>query len=310
MSPRQRGFLSLVAVAIIVVLGFFAVALSYLYLANVGGGGLHTSSAQALFLAESGLERATKRYAGGTACSTAALAETQNLGDPSQTFSVVSAALVNGLCRIRVTGSTGNAMRTIEGDVSTGGFVEPFAYANNAQFDAVWSETIPWPWWAQGSSGYDPSNNCPVTICSLTTLGSGSFVARTTAGNGSAFVGFRSRNLPTPVAGGTVVTLSVAFAKTATKNSIADTYIYLYDSVNGCWNQLWYDGSFVKPTSPPPWQTAVTTTALPAGCSFDQIEIWYVLQGQGNNPAQTWFDEIRLNSGSSTKITAWREIAP
>lgn len=303
MSPRQRGFLSLVAVAIIVVLGFFAVALSYLYLANVGAGGLHTSSAQAMFLAESGLERATKRYAGGLTCDTTSLAETQNLGDPSQTFTVVSAALVNGLCRIRVTGSTGNATRTIEGDVSAGGggFVEQFAYASTAAMNAVWPEYVFWPF---GSSGYDPANNCPASTCPLTNTASGSFLARTGGGNGTVFYALRLRTLPAPVAAGTSVTVSFGFRITGNP-AAAYTAIWLYDSSSG--NAI----PLLEATdSPASWQLRTATLTLPA--SFDSIMMVYGLQKNGGAGAQTHIDEIRLNTGGNggAKIVAWREIEP
>lgn len=65
---RQRGFLLIAAIVLMVVLGFFAVVITYLFVGNLTAGADHLSSAKALFAAESGLERASFQLASGTAC--------------------------------------------------------------------------------------------------------------------------------------------------------------------------------------------------------------------------------------------------
>jgi hypothetical protein len=86
---------------------------------------LHTDGIEALFLAETGLERAAWRYAGGTPCAgLAGDTDTVGRGD----FLVDAAALVGNLCRVRVSGSVTSttvdnmAWRTVEGAFSRAGF--------------------------------------------------------------------------------------------------------------------------------------------------------------------------------------------
>ena len=85
---------------------------------------LHNDGVEALFIAESGLERAAWRYAGGSAC-TALAGETASIGRGS--FTIQSASLVGAECRVRVSGSVATTiaantvMRTIDGDLTAGG---------------------------------------------------------------------------------------------------------------------------------------------------------------------------------------------
>src|SRR5712692_1837530 len=53
---KQRGFLLVAAIVLIVVLAFFGVAVTYMFVGDATGSTGHLSSAQALFIAESGIE--------------------------------------------------------------------------------------------------------------------------------------------------------------------------------------------------------------------------------------------------------------
>jgi hypothetical protein len=57
---RQRGFLAILAVFLVVVVGFFAVAASYMFVSNAISGGDMQQSENAFYTAESGLEIATR----------------------------------------------------------------------------------------------------------------------------------------------------------------------------------------------------------------------------------------------------------
>lgn len=65
---RQRGFLLIVAVVLIAVAATMAVVIATLTAGSGQAGGGHVQSTQALFIAESGMERALNGFKSGTAC--------------------------------------------------------------------------------------------------------------------------------------------------------------------------------------------------------------------------------------------------
>ena len=137
MMRRQRGAGLLVAVLLIVTVAAFAVIVA----ASQSGGDvrandMHADSVQALYLAETGVERALKRFATGTACT--ALGDDPATGPVEPTHTITdltsisltgaSITFVNGVstdfvgtalaatqCRVRVTGTvtTSNVSRTL-----------------------------------------------------------------------------------------------------------------------------------------------------------------------------------------------------
>jgi len=178
MSRGQRGASLLIVVVLIVTAGAFAVIVA----AGQSGGGIHGSNAQAdateaLYLAETGIERATRRFLAGSACSAAGLSENlanlATIGIASgRTITIAAgansdqdfggAALPATQCRIQVTGTvTGsNVARTVQaiidrtenlvGSPLVAGFDNPAGAANPA---ASWTGPAPV---AGGSiGGYD-----------------------------------------------------------------------------------------------------------------------------------------------------------
>ena len=178
MSRRQRGAGLLLVVVVIVTAGAFAVIVA----AGQSGAGIHGSNAQAdateaLFLAETGIERATRRFLAGSACSAAGLSENltnlATIGIASgRTITITAgansaldfsgAALPATQCRIQVTGTVtgGNVSRRLQaivdraenliGSPLVAGFDNPAGAANPA---ASWTGPAPV---AGGSiGGYD-----------------------------------------------------------------------------------------------------------------------------------------------------------
>jgi hypothetical protein len=84
---------------------------------------LQNDAVEALFIAESGLERAGWRYSTGSAC-TALAGETDTIGRGS--FQVLASALVGTLCRVRVAGSVvttsaaNTVRRTVQAELTPG----------------------------------------------------------------------------------------------------------------------------------------------------------------------------------------------
>jgi hypothetical protein len=132
MSCRQRGASLLVPVLLIVTAGAFAVIVA----AGQSGGDIHGTDAQAeateaLFLAETGLQRATRRFLAGSACSAAGLSENlanlATIGIASGRAITITAGansvrdfggvlLPATQCRIQVTGqvTASNVSRTVQ----------------------------------------------------------------------------------------------------------------------------------------------------------------------------------------------------
>jgi len=118
----QRGVVTLVgALFILVTISVLLFMLQRMSTTQLLDTGLQNDSVEALFLAESGIERASFHYANGTAC--AALAGV-NDNTSRGSFSVLSAGLLgNGDCRLRVEGRVSStvaanaAVRTVDADL-------------------------------------------------------------------------------------------------------------------------------------------------------------------------------------------------
>ena len=124
-SPqRQRGAVTLMgALFLIIVIIVLLNTVQRMAASGITDTALQNDAVEALFIAESGLERAAWRYSTGSTC--AALAgETGNTGRGS--FQVISTAAVGTLCRVRVSGSVmttvaaNTVSRIIEGDFTPG----------------------------------------------------------------------------------------------------------------------------------------------------------------------------------------------
>ena len=122
----QRGASMLMAVVfLLIVIALFGGIGLRMAGTDITDTATQNDSIEALFLAESGLERAAQRLVAGTACAALVPDAAQSLG--RGTFQVTGAALLpSGLCRVRVLGSVGlagatPAQRLIEADLSLGG---------------------------------------------------------------------------------------------------------------------------------------------------------------------------------------------
>lgn len=145
---RQRGAAALMTVLFLLIVVAFAVLVSL----NMSGSDVSDSAYQhnsvhALFLAESGVERASQRYGAGTACGAGLMEGAIALG--SGQFEVVAPTpFVNGaLCVVRVRGTIGSVARTIEAEITRDGATIVFDASNvsasTAQTNILsWSYTV------------------------------------------------------------------------------------------------------------------------------------------------------------------------
>jgi hypothetical protein len=125
----QRGFLLILAVIIIMVAAVMAAAIATLTSGGAQSGGLHVQSTQALFIAESGLEKAIRERS----LSNAYVGEgPTTMGQGSYTITVLNtdfsgAALPSGQRRLSSVGTIGSATRTVEAIVRTGAAMMVYA---------------------------------------------------------------------------------------------------------------------------------------------------------------------------------------
>ena len=132
MLLKNRGFALIAAIILIVVAAAMAVVLATLVSSSTQSGALHISSAQALFIAESGLERAIRqRSMDNTYVGEGPVA----MGQGSYTITVFNtdfsgALLPSGQRRLRSVGTIGNETRTVEAIVRTG--VAMMVYAKDS----------------------------------------------------------------------------------------------------------------------------------------------------------------------------------
>lgn len=128
-AGAQRGFLLIVAVVLIAVAATMAAAMVALTAGSGQAGSGHLESTQALFLAESGLEKAIHQRS----LSNSYVGEGPTaMGNGSYTTSVFNtdfggAALPSGQRRLRSVGTIGNATRTVETIVRTGAAMMVYA---------------------------------------------------------------------------------------------------------------------------------------------------------------------------------------
>lgn len=122
MHRHQRGASMLMAVVfLLIVIALFGLVGLRMAGTDITDTSLQNDSVEALFLAESGLERAIQRLSAGTACTALAPDATQTLGRGD--FQIQSGIVVGSLCRVRVLGrvllaGTARAQRTVEGDLA------------------------------------------------------------------------------------------------------------------------------------------------------------------------------------------------
>ena len=137
-SRHQRGVVTLMgAMFVLVTITLLLVVLQRITGSQSLASALQNDSVEALFLAESAIERASYHYASGTACADlATVADTTTDGS----FSVQSAqVLANGDCRVVVEGRASSttaanaAVRTASADLRAGSAGEAWAIGRNGE---------------------------------------------------------------------------------------------------------------------------------------------------------------------------------
>lgn len=325
-ARKQHGVAALMAVLFLLfMLGVVLVIANQMAATDVHDSGAQNLSVSALFLAESAVERASRRFSAGTAC--AALAETVSnpFGAGATTSFAILATpaptMVAGRCRLSARGTIGNIARTIVVDLQPGAltlFSEHFEGSI-----APWTQVLSPAPNNQGLSIYDFTSNCPASICTSTVPGSGSLGALTPSSTSNQrLTGYRWRTLPTALTTGSGLTIDtfLGYAKHAANGNprTATVRILLEDTAGGVTTVIWTDPApLTAPAcspAPPPaptscWVGGTQTVALPAGRTYDRIRLFFDLEERGTNRVIAWFDAVAISSsGGSVTLTRWTEL--
>jgi len=133
----QRGAAAMITVLFLLVVVGFAVLVSLdMSGSDVSDSTSQHNSIQALFLAESGIERAGYNYGNSATCTNAGIGAgvtVYSLGNGGFTLDSAAPDAVNpALCRVRVTGRVGQVARTVDGWFSGGGTIAVEAWNSNS----------------------------------------------------------------------------------------------------------------------------------------------------------------------------------
>jgi len=215
MRTRQQGAALLIPVVLVVTVAAFAVIVAASQSGtDIQGSDANADSLQAMFVAETGIERALKRFATGTACGgalTQTITDLSTIGLGTTAYRIdigaglttdfAGAALPATQCRVPVTGTVAtNVSRTIHAIVDKNLLGGP----NNLAFDNP-AAGAPSAWTLTPAAGYaingGPNGTAP--NCSRS-----AWLVKTTAGAGAVDGGGQQTGLSFTVTGGSTTTIT------------------------------------------------------------------------------------------------------
>lgn len=311
---RQRGAVGLMAAVFLILIVLF-LGQTTLRLAATGANDslLVHDGVNALYLAESGLERAAAQLADGTATCGAGLAGSWSYAGGTVTIVNLGAgfttdfdgsALGAGLCRVRATGSAGlfGAQRTVEGIINTNGNLLGSA---NADFNA-------------------PTGTCVAPGCTPT----GWTLSADGWDDDGGPDGSRAAYVAKPSSGPSDVTSAGQFAMTPFTVTAPATLTMTFDyklvsavTAGGQTMQLTmhlYSGATTYTGTPNPFSSAHTggfesgsiTFNIPGTGTVTIDGFDFTLTAKAGSAKWAWLDNLFLaGSGAGTaSIERWREI--
>ena len=306
--PRtQQGFLAIVAAALIVIVGFIGVVVTYLITGSQRAGVDHLQSAQALFVAESGLEFGIYQWvsSGGTIASGSG-----NVGAGSFSFTVDKDSsafpgfpnpLPANQDHVRSTGTVGSARRTVDAIIQAGGGASAL---DNGDFNLP-GVCPPTPAsWTNFQQNWAGGNNCLAVPLTAGPDGSPAILARKSGGGGTRFTRAR-QDLATGCAGPVTVTINF------------DRRHAGFFSGFFSWGQVTFT---LSGTGGPAqsatryfaggWQADSLSINVPAGMTVNRFE--FDLRAAGfvifGISSRSWLDNVVMSGcGGATTILSWRE---
>ena len=319
---RQRGSLLIIAVVMIVIIGFLSTVITSL---SVGQGNADlddAGSTQALYLADSGLERGIRQWLQNPGTYTGEGPVSFGSGTFTVTVSTTDASgapLSANQRRIDSAGEVatagGTAKRTAEIIAQTAGwqFNEPFPDLNNwlttgPNGDTFYigcslnglHTTVPY---TQGSAFVDATENAPGST-------GGAFRAQVVAGkNREELGGYNERTLTDPLLSGQSISLNFWYKKILGVPTPLDMMMAI--------DLVATDGTVYRPWSDctvgdVAWTSLSVPWTVPAGMTIDRIRLSYYIQNANGKKKDTigaaaseLFDQIVLFSPIN-----WQDVVP
>lgn len=306
---QQRGAAGLMAALfLILVVSLLGQVTLRLASTSVNDSLLTHDGMAALFLAETGLERAAAQLADGTVTCGAGLAGNWTLAGGTVSIANIGAgfntdfagvALPAGQCRVRATGNTGlfSAQRSVEGIISTtaGNLLDPNADFNDLEciFFSILCRPIGWSinyrgfWtWNMGVGG---------TPAFDVDKGNGGAVSNTAA---------HTTHVPFTVTAPTTLTINFDYNIVAPNNqgvvvqfemSTGGSFVY-----SGSRNFTGTSGGFIADSIP-------VTVGGSGSVTIDGFRV--TLIASAGQPKTLWLDNLVLSgAGGSAGIVRWREL--
>ncbi|HSJ49091.1 MAG TPA: hypothetical protein VLA26_09620 [Gammaproteobacteria bacterium] len=321
-ARTQRGAATILAVVFLVI----SVSLMVVAALNMAGSditdtALTHDAIEALFLAESGLERVAHAYAGGTPCLDLAPLGPVALG--SGQFQITAASgtdfdavtpLPANQCRIEVLGQAGprNARRRIAAILQQAatGIQEDFPSA--ADFASDWTLNVTTDHGGSTKGWSNLFGNAPGST-------GGHLIGRTDHGGGSnqtlALTATRDITVPFLATAGMNLELSLYFQKPNENTGGPDQHSLQFFAVDSGGNEylIWDRSGRENITT---WTEVNLTLAVPGamvGQTIDRIRVVMVLEEQGNNGLAAAVDGIQFGpsgggGGGGLSLAAWREV--
>jgi hypothetical protein len=320
---RQTGAVGLLA-ALFLIMAVLVMGQSLLRQSASGAGDslLAHDAVTALFLAESGLERAAADLAAGTATCDASLTAGSPLSYAGGTIAIADlgagfatdfdgSALGTGRCRVRATGTTGlfAAQRTVEAIIDTEGNLLGGA---NANFDLPNTACDPSNCQPTGWSFVDQNGN-PPTLANPAWDDFGG-----TGGTRSAYVRKQDPGNEEVTSAGQYALTPFTITAPATLTMTFD-YKYLCDQsqdmriemeLSSGGTTYAMDGTFVRNLSSPNYQAGVITFTIPGSGPVVIDGFGFTLIARPGRPKQIWLDNLFLAGGGAgdASLVRWREI--
>ena len=283
---RERGAVTMIVVLVLLtVVAASMLILSGMVQSSVNDSVLEDDSIAALFLAESGLESATRAYATSETCTAAGVgAGTYAFGRGTFTTAAVSGA--GTACTLQSTGVIGNVTRVI---------VRTVDYNLIANGDFETPGTCPPSGWALTTTS---ARSC-ATINGNTVIG----VEKTT--NGGTVQTTAVYAMTAPLAAGatdTVVTLNYRYTVVrlvnAGGNNVAYTFTFNFtDGTASAPSTQTYSPDRID-------QPGTASLTIPAGKVVANLTIVMVA---GGPPKAGALDNLTINAGSRARLVTWAE---
>jgi hypothetical protein len=325
---RQRGALLIIAVVLIVVIGFLVSVVTSLSVGQVDADQDYARSTEALYLAESGLERGIYQWLqnpgtytgeGPTALGSGTFTVTVSTTDATGAALPSNQRRIDGVGQVAAAG--GSVARTTQAIVQLGngaGFTEPFPDINNwltvgPSGDRFYtgcslSGSNTRSPLTQGSVSFDSTENAPGSS-------GGAFRAEVTAGNnGEQFGGYRQFTLSSSLAAGDNITLNFWYEKIRGRPAPNNMMmaIDLVASDNTVY-RLWSNCTAGNIA----WTSDSVAWTVPAGKTINRIRLGYYFRNSNGGRSRRatasaeLFDQIVLSDPSGTTgVLSQQEVVP